>query len=269
MFWVLAIFLLTYLSACLYLFFAQNSLIFQPNIDPAGNPIWQSIAHQEHYFNSKNANKLHAWFVEGDTNKKTVLICHGNAGHIKDRAGLIQIINQAGYSVFIFDYQGYGQSQGTPSEQNTYDDVESAWNYLTTQLNKDPNKIIVLAQSLGGAIGSYLCTKVQPAFLILCSTFTSIKRLGQEHYPIFPVNYLLKINYNTLENCQKSLCPVLVMHSKDDKRINIKHGLALYQAAPSPKKFIELHGEHGTAAIESKDIYIAAIEDMEREHLAR
>ena len=158
-----------YLLACLYLYFFQSKIVYQPQDELVQRDSALNIAHQEVFFPSQNGNKLHAWHVAGRQEKETILICHGNAGSVRDRAELVQMLNDDGYSVFVFDYQGYGQSQGTPSEQNTYQDVQAAWNYLKHELKLAEQNIIVLAQSLGGPIGAYLASKVKPKFLMMVS----------------------------------------------------------------------------------------------------
>jgi len=109
--------------------------------------------------------KLFGWFIPNHKNKGVVLFYHGNAGNISHRLDPIQIFHPQGLDVFIFDYRVYGQSEGKPSEQGTYQDAKAAWRYLTKERHVLPSDTIVIGRSLGGAIAAWLAMSHPPLSL--------------------------------------------------------------------------------------------------------
>ena len=103
---------------------------------------------------------------------------------------------------------------------------------------------MVYGRSLGGAIGAWLVREVDPALLVLESSFVSIPAVGRDVYPYLPVRLLSRYNYSTAEYLKECRCPVVIIHSTDDEMINFRHGQALLQAAPEPKHLIETKGSH-------------------------
>ena len=174
-----------------------------------------------------------------------MLFCHGNAGNISHLLEPIRAFHGLGLNTLVFDYRGFGASQGAPDEQGTYLDADAAWSYLVETRGIDPQKIVVYGRSLGGPIAARLARGLTPRGLVLQATFTSIPDLGQELYPLFPAGVLARYHYNTLEYLSRVICPVLVVHSREDDLIPFAHGERLYQAAPKPKDFLEIAGGHG------------------------
>ncbi len=173
----------------------------------------------------------------------TVLICHGNAGNISDRLDLISAFHKMNMNIFIFDYSGYGDSTGTPSEERTEKDALTAWKYLTGAKGLSPDSILVYGRSLGGAIATALAEKVNPSALVLEATFTSAKDMARERFSFFPVS-LCRYNYNTIERIKKINCPVVVAHCREDNIVPYEHGVKVFEAANKPKLFVELHASH-------------------------
>jgi fermentation-respiration switch protein FrsA (DUF1100 family) len=166
------------------------------------------------------------------------------------------------YSVFIFDYRGYGKSDGKPGEAGTYKDAEAAWDHLVNGEKKDPAKIVVMGRSLGGAIAAYLAQRQKPGALILESTYTSVPDLGAEYYRFIPVRLIARIKYPTGEYLQKAGVPVLVMHSRSDEMIPFTHGQALFKAAAGPKEFHELTGTHNEGFLTTGQAYPETIKNF-------
>ncbi|MBT3233547.1 MAG: alpha/beta fold hydrolase, partial [Calditrichaeota bacterium] len=165
---------------------------------------------------SSNGVKIHGWFVPSENAKATMIFCHGNAGNISHRMDSIRMFNEMGLNVFIFDYQGYGKSEGKPTEKGTYQDAQAAWDYLVKDRKTDPEEIIIFGRSLGGAIAAWLAKENTAGALIVESTFTSIAAVGQRMYPIIPVKLISRIKYNTLKHLKQVRVPVLEVHSPDD-----------------------------------------------------
>ncbi|MBA7597299.1 hypothetical protein ES703_04301 [subsurface metagenome] len=122
----------------------------------------------------------------GRNERGVVLFCHGNAGNISHRLESIQIFYDPGLSTFIFDYRGYGLSEGKTTEQGTYLDAKAVWRYLVQERKIEPASIIIFGRSLGGSIAAWLARESRPKALILESSFTSIRNAAADMYPRIP-----------------------------------------------------------------------------------
>ena len=257
---VLILGVIIYGSITAYFFFFQSSFVYFPYKDIQGTPKQLGMPCKDVTFVSKDGIKLNGWFIPSDDSKDVVLFCHGNAGNISHRMESIQIFHKMGLSVFIFDYRGYGQSEGIPSEKGTYLDAEAAWNYLTKVENFDASNIILFGRSMGGSISAKLATDKRPKVLIIESSFTSITNLGANIYPFLPVRLLSRFSYDTLKYVKLVKSPVLVIHSGDDEIVPFVHGRAIYEAAHAPKEFLKIRGSHNEGFWLSRVEYAKAIE---------
>ncbi len=203
--------------------------------------------------------ELSAWFVPAINERAVLLLCHGNAGNISHRLGWIRIMNNLGFSVLAFDYRGYGDSEGRPTEEGTYRDAEAAWQYLVQTRGIDPGRIIIFGRSLGGAIGADLASRHTAGGLILEAAFTSYPDIAQYKGGSFPVRWMATYDYNTVESLQEVTSPVLVIHSKDDRVVPFQHGQALFAVALPPKMFLEIKGSHTEGYRESEGTYCEGI----------
>jgi hypothetical protein len=243
-----------------YFFFFQSSFVYFPSKDIQAVPIQEGMKYKEVTFGSKDGKKLNGWFIPADNPKNVLLFCHGNAGNISHRMESIRIFYEMGLSVFIFDYRGYGKSEGVPSEGGTYLDAEAAWEYLITQEHYEASQIILFGRSIGGSIAAKLAADKNPKALIIESSFTSIADLGAEIYPFLPVRLLSRFRYDTLKYVKEVKSPMLVIHSSDDEIIPFSHGEALFEAANLPKEFLKIRGLHNEGFWLSKIEYAKAIE---------
>lgn len=211
---------------------------------------------------------IHGWFVSSSAAPRRVLLfCHGNAGNISHRLDSLKIFHDLGLSVLLFDYRGFGRSQGKPSEVGTYLDADAVWEHLVTARGFAPGEIIVFGRSLGGAVASHVAAGRDAAALILESTFTSLPDLGAKFFPYLPVRLLARHRYDNMEHLQRVRCPVLVVHSPQDELIPFTHGRALYAAAPEPKTFLEITGGHNHGFLVSGDVYIEGLRRFFQNHL--
>ena len=243
------VFIYLFISAYVYCF--QEQLVYNPNYPERElkySPISQGMEHTDVYFTTADQVKLHGWFVKNDSSELVALICHGNSGNISHRIDTMRMFYELGMSVFIFDYRGFGLSEGHPSEHGTYSDVEAAWQYLMEQGIK-PEQVVVKGRSLGGAIASYIAHRHTPLGLIVDSSFASIHKLGQNMFPIFPANILVRYKYPHEEFISQVQCPVLIFHSLNDELIPYTHGKMLYRAVKTPKTFVPLYGGHNNSIL--------------------
>jgi fermentation-respiration switch protein FrsA (DUF1100 family) len=185
----------------------------------------------------------------------TILFCHGNGGNMTHCLDSIDIFHDLGLNCFIFDYRGYGHSQGKPCEEGTYLDAEAAYKWLTEEKKISPDNIIAFGRSLGGSIAAHLATKSRVGAVVIESTFTSYVDVGRKFYPYMPVRWFARFSYNTAQYIKEFLCPVMLIYSRDDEVVPFEFGLELYEAANEPKKFVEIFGGHNDGFLVSGEIY--------------
>jgi len=257
---MLAIWIVTAI-ACVYIIFAgflfvfQSSHVYYPQRAMSTDPASISVDFESVYFETEDGVKLFGWFIPTKDAGGVVLFCHGNAGNISHRLESIQIFHELGLDVFIFDYRGYGQSEGKPTEQGTYRDAEAAWHYLVEQRKIDPARIIIFGRSLGASVAAWLAQNRSPGALVLESAFTSLPDIAATLYPYLPVRLLMRFKYNTAEYLQEVNCPVLIVHSRDDEIMPFSHGQRLFDIAGEPKKFLGISGTHNEGFIISGEHY--------------
>jgi hypothetical protein len=248
----------------LLLYLYQPHLVFYPEVDRevAATPRQASLAYEDIRLKTADGVDLHGWYIPAPQPRGTVLFLHGNAGNISHRLDSLEMFHRLGYSTLIFDYRGYGNSGGKPTEQGTYRDAEAAWRYLTEQRHTPECRIVLFGESLGGAVASCLATRQKPAALVIASGFTSVPELGQQLYPYLPVKLVANIRYDTREYLRAVTAPVLIAHSPQDDIIPFEHGRALYAAANPPKQFLELAGGHNDGFIFMREAWVKVLGDF-------
>lgn len=253
--WMLAILAAGYLFVLLLMYVMQSKMIYYPTRQLVANPTDIGRSFEDITFETEDQLQLHGWFVPAADSALTILYCHGNAGNISGRLETIRLLHDLGLNVFIFDYRGYGRSEGRPSETGTYRDASAAWRYLAQTRGIGAGKIIPMGRSLGGSIAAWLAAHENPAAAIIESTFTSAADLGGDLYPWLPVRWLLKYDYNTAAYVQNIKAPVFMAHSWDDEIVPFRYGEELFKIAQEPKMFVELRGSHGSGFLETETEY--------------
>ena len=250
-----------YAVILLLVFLFQPRLVYFPQVERelAITPRAAGLDYEDVTLHPADGIKLHGWWVPAREARGTVLMMHGNAGNISHRLGYLTMFNRLGYSMLLFDYRGYGKSGGNPSEEGTYRDAEAAWRHLIEARKLKPRDIVIVGESLGGGIATWLAVKYPPRAIVLASTFTSVPALGAQIYPWLPVRWLARINYDNLARIGQIGAPVLVAHSRDDDVIPFAHGEALFAAAREPKQFLTLAGGHNAGFLYTRDEWIAAV----------
>ena len=195
------------------------------------------------------------------------MFCHGNAGNISHRVGVAQILHNLKLNVLIFDYRGYGRSQGKPSESGLYRDGQAAYNYLVQQKGISPNKIIIFGKSLGSAVAVDLAHSVSAGALIIEGGFTSALEMRKKLFPGFPVDWLIAIRSDSLSKIKQIAMPKLIIHSIDDEIVPFEMGQRLFAATQQPKEFYQMHGGHNEAMLLAADRYTQRIEQFLSQYL--
>ncbi|MBW4422867.1 MAG: alpha/beta hydrolase [Myxacorys californica WJT36-NPBG1] len=222
--------LFIYAFFALYVFFRADSMIFLPQ--PATYQNTKDILR----IPVAGTEKISAVYLPNAEAAYTLLYIHGNAEDLGDIRPVLERLNSWGFSVFAYDYRGYGTSDGKPSEDNAYQDADVAYRYLTQQLKIPPEQIILYGRSIGGGSATDLASRHSVGGLILESTFTSAFRV------VVPFSLLPFDKFSNLDKLPKVRCPILVMHGQADQTIPIQHSQTLYNAASEPKMSLWVAG---------------------------
>ncbi len=259
---IVSVFAIGYAVLAVALFFYQPNLLYFPDIptrEIEATPGDIGLGFEPLTLTTRDEEQLDAWFIPADPARGVVLFCHGNAGNISHRLVSIQLFNKLGLSVLIFDYRGYGQSTGKPTEKGTYRDADAAWDYLVEQRGIPAEHIILFGRSLGASIAADLATRQSVAGLILESGFTSVPDAAAKLYPWLPVRWLSRYQYDARKKLANIHSPVLIAHSRDDEIISYSNGERLFEAANEPKQFLQLRGGHNDGFFVSGKDYIQGL----------
>jgi len=233
-------------------------------------PVLQGVKGQEVVFGQEKSLKLFAWFYRQHITPFVVLVCHGNGGNLGVRPSLIEGLLQAGASVLIFDYCGYGKSEGLPDPQNVIDASICAYHYLNDKQQFKPSEIIPYGESLGAAPAAYLSANFETKGLILQSGFTSLHAIAVEKYPLlnlyppilFPIDTL-----DTLGSVKKLRVPILILHGSLDPVVPVQHGEAIFAAANEPKSILVVNGaEHSNITELFRKEFVRAVRSFCESH---
>jgi hypothetical protein len=261
-----------YVALGVLLYLLQGSMVFLaklPGRSLEATPGDVGLAWDDVYVDTADGERLHGWYVAAGPHgvrepRGVLLFFHGNAGNISHRLDSIAIFNRLRLDVLIVDYRGYGQSTGTPTEAGTYRDAQAAWDYLLRERGVSADRIVIFGRSLGGAVGAWLASQLpqaeMPAALIIESSFSSGADMARRLYPIYPARLLTRLKYPVVDYAARLRCPLLVVHSRDDEIIPYAMGRAVYAAAPQPKSFLELRGDHNAGFWISREDYTAGLE---------
>lgn len=233
-----------YILLLIFMYLFQSKLIFLPSSDLVVTPQRAGLQADNVWIETDDDEQLHGWFFPSDSTEYIVVLSHGNAGNISNRIDIAKFLSEAGVSVLIYDYRGYGQSSGKPSEEGLYRDIEAVVNFLKTEKGYSEQQMIMYGRSMGGAIASYAATQFNVGGLVLDSAFKNLKAMVSDLYPFVP-SFLASYEFPTEKYLQQlSGIPVMIMHSPNDTIVDISHGKSLYGVAKEPKIFVELRGGH-------------------------
>jgi fermentation-respiration switch protein FrsA (DUF1100 family) len=223
----------------------EERVIYYPDKSVERTPGDVGLLFDDIYFTSSDGVQLHGWFVPHPKAKTTLLWFHGNAGNISHRLDNIRLLHdRVRRNIFIFDYRGYGRSEGSASEEGTYRDGEGAVQHLLSRKDVDSKRIVFFGRSLGAAVAAELATRSGCLALILESPFTSVGEMARAVFPLLPIGRFLHTRYDVVEKVKRARAPLLVLHGDRDDVIPYAHGKRVFEAAPEPKEFYTIHGAH-------------------------
>lgn len=240
----------------------EDQMIYFPAKYPEGN--WQPEASgvivEDCYFMTEDGLRLHGWFCPDSAAKLTLLWFHGNAGNITHRLENLRLLHELGINVFIFDYRGYGKSEGDPSEEGIYRDAVAAYDYLISRGDVSPDSLVFFGRSLGTAVAVDLALKRRPRAMILESAFTNARDMAMEIFPLPVAQFVIRSKFDTLQKIRQIDVPLFFIHGTDDRTVAIGLGRKLFDAANEPKKFYEIPGaDHNDTYLVGGDAYFVEL----------
>ena len=257
---VLSALLLGYAMLVAFVYLRQAKMLYFPSTQIESTPASIGLSFDEITLRTADGLNISAWYIPAQQPKGFLIFCHGNAGNISHRLDSIRIFHDLNLSVLIFDYRGYGKSEGEPTEKGTYLDAEAAYDFLVKVKGVAPSGIVIFGRSLGSAVAAELAMRRRAGALIIESGFTSIPDLGEKFFPHMPVRLITRFHYATINKVGKLGLPKLFIHSPDDEIIPFTQGQLLFATASEPKEFLTLTGDHNGGFLLSGDGYIKGLE---------
>jgi uncharacterized protein len=222
----------------------ENRMIFYPAASLEKSPRDVGLEFEDIFFTTHDGIRLHGWFVPHRDAKSTLVWFHGNAGNISHRVENLKLLHErVKTNIFIFDYRGYGRSEGQPSEEGTYLDGAAALDLIGKRIGDASGKnTILFGRSLGAAVAAEMATRFSSQALILESPFISIPAMARVIFPYVPLGVFLRTKYDVREKIKRIKAPLLVLHGDHDEIVPFEHGKIVFEAAPQPKKFFAITG---------------------------
>ncbi|MEJ7758251.1 MAG: alpha/beta hydrolase [Gemmatimonadaceae bacterium] len=242
-----------YAGAIGYLKFNEADLVFPREIVTGSYPRPADslrLPYKTVSFRTSDSLLLSAWEVPASQpGGMWVLLCHGQTGHLATtaRPEYYAYLRAVGVNILAFDWRGFGASEGTPGEEGLYRDATAAYEYLRKNLRVPAESVVIFGHSLGTAPAIELATRVPAAALVIEGAPRSVRARAQELYPYLPVSLAASSHFNSIGRIGRVRMPILILHARDDKRIPVGHGRALFDSAKSPKRIVELAGQHHDA----------------------
>ena len=233
----------------------EQSMVFQPRVYPDGD-YESGRDFEDVWFQSSDGTKLHGWLASPDKPLGALLYCHGNAGNISHRTDAIrELRDRHRMAVFIFDYRGYGRSEGSPDEPGLVADAKAARHWLAERAQVAESDIVLLGISLGGGVAVQLAADDGAAGLILISTFASLPEVAATHMPFLAPKLIMRNRFESAKRIAEYHGPVLISHGDADQVVPYAQGEKLFAAANEPKQFLHIaeggHNDPNTAKFHS------------------
>jgi uncharacterized protein len=232
---------LLYIGLLVVLMLLENSLLFQATTasqywapPPAG-------IHPEDAWVQTPQGKMHGWYFEKPGATGALLYAHGNAGNLSFRGpAAVDLMTALDVSVLIFDYPGYGKSEGKPSEAACYAAADAMYDWLTDTKHIPGEQIILYGKSLGGGVATELATRRPHRALVLAKTFTSVPDVAAGKLWFLPVHWLVRNRFDNLAKIARCPRPIAIAAGDCDELMPLWMGQKLYETATSPKRYFLL-----------------------------
>ena len=255
--------LLVVVSAIMLLF--ERKLIYFPQRSHDILPRDLGLAFEDLSLTAEDGVRIHAFYLPPPgVPRWTVLLAHGNAGnmsHRLDRTLLLQ--SKLDAAVLLFDYRGYGRSEGSPDEEGTYRDARAAHRFLVEEKRVRPDRLVLFGESLGSAVALDLALSRPCRALVLESPFASVPAMARAVYPFLPLWPLVRTRYDNEAKAPRLTVPLLVLHGDRDEVVPFAQGRRVFEAAPGPKRFFAIpRAGHNDTYLVGGEAYWRAVRDF-------
>ena len=237
-FWKIVLVIIVWIQAFVAVGCYGNRFIFSSGKDVSSTPAEMGLDYDEVWFDTKDDVSIHGWSIPGQFDMPLVIFFHGNAANISHFVAILQYFHEMGFATFIFDYRGFGKSQGhVLREEDLYIDGRSAVDYLRNK-GWQPSQMIFYGHSMGAAVSLQMGLEIPPAAVVLESPFTSLSEIA---WHTSPVTYALigwgggDIEFDNLNKIQNLSVPLVIFQGGRDKIVPPKMAQRLYQHAREPK----------------------------------
>ena len=246
---VVTFFAVLFVAIIAFAQFLRRTSMFYPERYPLGN--WNVPGAQDEWITTSDGVRLHGWlFRAADPNAPLLVFFHGNGGNLSLRGPIGAELARRGISAFVFDWRGYGRSEGSPSESKLFKDAEAAYAFASKLA--PPDRIVLYGESLGGPYAAFIAKTHKARCIVLESTFPSLRELGNAIYSPIPLGITAPFALRTREWVTDSGLPALVMHSRNDNVIPYRLGKSLFDGLRVRKEMLTSDAQ-GHCAIEPDD----------------
>ncbi|MHB8865440.1 MAG: alpha/beta hydrolase [Pirellulaceae bacterium] len=235
---------LAYFFFVLAMMWFETALVFPRWAIPAGNWQPEAFSYQDVFFTSADGTRLHGWYFDRPGATLHVLYCHGNGEDVAALGEYMDLLrDRHEVAIFVFDFRGYGRSEGRPEERGVIEDARAAQQWLADRAGVTPAEIVVWGRSIGAAIAVQLAADPGARGVILERAFTSLPEVAAVHYPWLPVRWLMRNRFDSLAQIGAYQGPLLQSHGTADEVVPFALGQQLFAAAAaSPKQFVAMPG---------------------------
>jgi fermentation-respiration switch protein FrsA (DUF1100 family) len=238
----LAMLAISYVALAVILMLMEDKLVFMARPASAGWVGSGKLHVEDVQLRSADGTRLHAWWIPVEGGEGAILFCHGQAGNLSSRGELMERLKKLGKPILIFDYPGYGRSEGEPSEVGCYAAGDAAYDWLVKEKKIPPSRIILMGKSLGGGVATDIASRRPHRALVLVMTFTTISDAAQHRLFFMPAGLMMHNRFDNLTKIARCPGPVFIAHGTADRTIPISQSETLFEAAPSPKRFVAMKG---------------------------
>ena len=225
-----------YLLIILIMFIFQRSLLFLPSKEKLDTSYYSNTGLRKVELTTSDGLFLQSLFMKPSNNEQsTIVVFHGNAGHIGHRVEKFRPFLEQGYGLLLVEYRGYGNNSGNPTESNFYKDGQAAFDFLSEQ-NISKQKTILYGESLGCGLAVKFSREDIYKATILEAPYTSIADVAMRQYWYLPAKWLVLDRFDILSIIKDIKSPLLVIHGEKDKIISIEFGKKVFNSAPEPKE---------------------------------
>jgi fermentation-respiration switch protein FrsA (DUF1100 family) len=248
----------------------ERSVVFHPERYSEGVRWKLPQGGEDVWFKGASGERLHGWYVRAQgvdaERAATVIYFHGNGGNIGLVGWLGEALSSRGLNVLLFDYRGYGRSEGSVADERAlYEDADAAYDYLVRERKARPEQIVLYGQSLGTTVAVDLAARKPCGAVILESGLSSASDMAAIVLPWVPA-WMHRYGRNHFESAKKLeqvSAPVLIAHGERDRTIPVEQGYKLYSAAREPKRLVIIpEADHNNLVAIGGPGYLNALADF-------